>query len=90
MNFQQQILDDLLFLVRRFRLGPIAAFLELITFVDEQRRIAAIIDHQLRTFAVGMRDRLVSRPPILFERFAFPREHRDAGLGNCGRGVILG
>ena len=91
MNFQQQIFDDLLFLVRRFRLGPIAAFLELITFVDEQRRIAAIIDHQLRTLASGVRNRSVSAPPVVFQRFFFPCEDGDAAFGDRrGRMILRG
>ena len=27
--------------------------------------------------------------PVFFKRFAFVREHRNAGLGNCGGGVVL-
>ena len=57
--------------------------------MDEQRRVAAVIDDELRTFAVRMRERLVGAPPIFFERFAFPREDRHAGLRDRRRGVIL-
>ena len=35
LNFEQQILDDLLFLVCRFRLRPIAAFFQFVAFVNE-------------------------------------------------------
>ena len=78
LNFEQQIFDDLLFLVRGFGLRPIAAFLQLVAFVDEQRGVAPIIDHQLGAFAVGMRNRLISAPPIIFKTLAFPREDGDA------------
>jgi len=89
LNFEQQIFDHLFFLVRGFGLCPIAAFLEFVTFVDEQRGVAAIIDHELWALAVRMRDRLVSTPPIFFEAFAFPREDRDTGFRDRRRGVIL-
>src|SRR5439155_954970 len=71
LDFEQQIFDHLFFLVRGFGLCPIAAFLEFVTFVDEQRGVAAIIDHELWALAVRMRDRLVSAPPIFLEAFAF-------------------
>ena len=38
---------------------PVAAFFELVAFVDEQRHVAAVIDDELRAFAVRERDRLV-------------------------------
>ena len=89
LDFEEQIFDYLFFLVRGFGLCPIASFLEFVTFVDEQRGVAAIIDHELRTLAVRMRDRLVSAPPIFLEAFAFPREDRDTGFRDRRRGVIL-
>ena len=39
-------------LLSDLRFDPIAAFFELVTFVNEQRRVAAVIDDELRTFAV--------------------------------------
>ena len=89
LDFEQQIFNNLLFPVRRFGFCPIAALFELITFVDQQRRVTAVVHYELRTFPVRMRDRLISRPPIFFERLAFPREHRHAGLRDCRCGVIL-
>src|SRR5437773_7924187 len=65
LDFEQQIFDDLLFLVRRFRLRPIAAFLEFVTFVDDQGRSTAVIDNELRTVALGMRRRLISASPMI-------------------------
>ena len=52
LHFDEQILDDLLFLACRCRFNPVAAFFELVAFVDEQRRVAAVIDDELRAFAV--------------------------------------
>ncbi len=64
-------------------------FFELVAFVDQQRDVAAVVDHQLRTLAAGMAERLIGAPPVFFERFALPGEHRNAGGGDGGRGVIL-
>ena len=36
------------------------------------------------------RQRLVGAPPVLLERLALPGEHRDAGGGDRGGGVVLG
>ena len=57
LTLQQQILYHLLFPVGRFRFRPITAFLEFVPFVNEQGRVAAIIDHKLCPFAVRMRKR---------------------------------
>ena len=43
----QQILDDLLFVALRRRVHPVAAVLEFIALVDQQRHVAAVVDHQL-------------------------------------------
>src|SRR6266576_6208416 len=79
LNLEQQILYDLLFPVGRFSFRPITAFLQFVPFVDEQSRVAAIIDYELRAFAVWMRERAVGAPPIIFEGLALPRENADAG-----------
>src|SRR5215467_9514047 len=50
LNVQQQILYELFLLVCRFRLSPIAAFFQFVTLMDEQRGVAAIVDHQLWAF----------------------------------------
>ena len=90
LDLEQEIFDDLFFLVGRLCLGPIAAFFELVTFVNQQGRVAAVIDHELRTFTIGMRDRLISRPPIFFERFTFPREDGHTGFRDRRGRVVLG
>src|ERR1700746_2324982 len=89
MNLEQQILDYLFFLVRRFRLGPIAAFFELIALVNQQSGVAAIVDHQLWTFTFRMRNRSIRASPVIFQRFTFPGENRDAALGDRCCGMIL-
>src|SRR5256886_16369911 len=54
MNLKEQILDDLFFSICRFRLGPVAAFFELIGLVNQQRGVAAIVAHRLWTFSCRM------------------------------------
>src|SRR5438874_3673254 len=89
MNIKQQIFDDLLFPARRFALCPVTAFFELIAFMNEQCGVAAIVHDKLWPLALWMRNRAVSAPPIVFERFAFPCEDRDAALRDRCRGMIL-
>src|SRR5688572_31060734 len=78
-----------------------ARLLELRGLVHEQRRVAAVVDDQRRAVAVGPHEGLDRAPPVLLERLALPREHRDAlrvrrgptGLvaadDHRGRGVVL-
>src|SRR5947207_8919541 len=86
---EEQILYDLLFPVGRFSFRPITAFLQLVPFVEEQSRVAAIIDYELGALSVWMRESAISAPPIIFQRFAFPGENGDARLRDRRRGVIL-
>src|SRR5438445_12939897 len=65
LNLEQQILYDLLFSVARFSFRPITDFLKFVPFVNEQGRVAAIIDHKLGAFAVGMRESAIGAPPII-------------------------
>src|SRR5207237_10842344 len=67
LNLEQQILYDLLFSVGRLSFRPITAFLQFIPFVNEQGRVAAIIDHKLWPFAVGMRESELGPPPLIFK-----------------------
>src|SRR5437762_8722517 len=89
LDFEQQIFDHLLLFVCRFRLRPIAAFLEFVTFVNEQRGVAAIINYELWALAIRVRDRLISAPPIFFETLTFPRENRYARFRDRRRRMIL-
>src|SRR5438046_9940120 len=76
MNLEQQVFDNLFFLIRRFRFSPIAAFLQLVAFMNEQRGVSAIIDDQFVTFAFRMRNRPISAPPLTSQCFSSPREDR--------------
>src|ERR1700683_3612867 len=88
-NLLQQIFDDLFFVALRRAVHPVAAIFELIAFVNEQSRIAAIVDNQLRALAVRMAERLIRTPPVILERFALPGEHRYVRGRDAGGGVIL-
>jgi hypothetical protein len=52
--------------------------------------VAAVVDDQLGPWPPGMRDRLERELPVLLERLALPGEHRRAGRGDRGGGVVLG
>ena len=80
----------LLFLAVRRRLRPIAAFLELVAFVNQERHVAAIVDHELRPLAVRERNRLVGAPPVFLQRLALPGENRHACFRDRGGGMVLG
>src|SRR5438477_7792803 len=66
LNLEQQILYDLLFPARRFSFRPITAFLQLVPFVEEQSRVAAIIDYELGPLSVWIRECATSAPPTIF------------------------
>ena len=89
MNLKEQILDDLFFSICRFRLGPIAAFFKLIALVNQQRGVAAIVDHQLWTFTFRVRNSAIGASPVVFQRFTFPGENRDAAFSDRCCGMIL-
>src|SRR5829696_5456122 len=72
MNILQQIFDDLFFFAPGRSVHPVDSVFEFVAFVDKQRRIAAIINDHLRSFAAGMAERLISAPPIFLERLALP------------------
>ena len=85
----EQVLDDFLFVAARFGVDPIAAFFELVAFVDEERHVAAVIDDELRAFAAGERERLSVHHQYSSSDLAFPGEDRHAGLRDRGGGVVL-
>src|SRR5262245_66471281 len=89
LNFEQEILDDLLFFVRRFRLCPIAAFFQFVAFMNEQCCVAAIIDHQLRAFAFWMGARAIRASPVALKRCAFPREDSSAAVRYAGSSMVV-
>ena len=86
----QQVLDHLLFVIGRRGVDPTIAIFQLITFVDEQGHISAIVYHQLRSLARSMIQSLGGAPPVFFERLALPGEHRHSGRGDRRRRMVLG
>ena len=85
----QQVFDNLFFVALRGRVDPPVAVLQFVALVNQQRHVAAIIDDEFRTLAIGVAERLVSTLPILFERLTLPGEHRHVRGRNGGRGVVL-
>ena len=87
----QGLEDDLeLARLRRLGIGDGAGLLELDPLVDEQRRVAAVVEDHVRALAVGPEQRLLGAPPVLLERLALPGVDRHAGGGDRGGGVVLG
>ena len=80
--------DDapLLGLVGGVEVGHLAGPLELEPLVDEQRRVAAVVDDQVGAAAVRPHQRLVGAPPVLFERLALPGE--DGGAARVLHGAV--
>jgi hypothetical protein len=70
--------------------GPLVAFFEFGTFVDEKGHITAVIDHELRAEVAGEGDRFEGEFPIFLEGLAFPGKDWRAGLRDGGCGVVLG
>ena len=59
--------------------------------VQQQRRVAAVVDDQLGPRAVRPGHRLLGAPPVLFECLSLPGEHRNAARGDgCGSVVLCG
>ena len=86
----EEVLDDLLFFGFRRRPGPLGTVLELVTLVDEERGVTAVVDDQLRAVAVGPGERLHRALPVFDEGLALPGEDREAGLGDRRGGMVLG
>jgi len=62
----------------------------LVTEVNHQGRITAVIDHKVGTFPARESERLQGALPVLVKGLAFPCKHRNAARGNGGCRVILG
>ena len=85
----EKIFDYLLLLAAGLGVDPVAAVLQLDAFVNEQRRVAAVIDDLIRPGAVRPDERLDCAVPVFHECLAFPRKHRHASRRNRRRRVIL-
>ena len=88
-NAFQRAEDHLLFVGRRFVIERRGVVLGLVTLVDQQRGVAAVVDDQLRAFAAGKRKGHGGAPPVFGQRLALPREDRDACGGNRGGRMVL-
>merc|ERR1712227_238977 len=63
---------------------------ELLTFVDQQGGIAAIVHKQVAAIGARYRHHLLGAPPVLWESLALPCEHRSCtSFGNGCSGVVL-
>ena len=58
--------------------------------MHEQRGIAAVVEDHVRHAAVAPLEQLQRVVPVVLEALALDGEHRDAGRGDGGRGVVLG
>ena len=58
--------------------------------VEEQGRVAAVVEDHVRVAAVGPLEDLVGVFPVLLEGLALVGEDGDAGGGDRGGGMILG
>ncbi len=64
-------------------------FFARIAFVDEKRRVSAVVNDELRSFAAGERKSFQRALPVFFNSFTFPRKNRNTHICDCGSGVIL-
>ena len=57
--------------------------------MDEEGGVAAVVEDHVRRAAVGPLEDVVGVLPIVLEALALEGEHRDAGGGDRGGGVVL-
>jgi hypothetical protein len=87
----EQVLDDLFLVIAGRRVDPVRTILEFVALVNEQGHVAAVVDDELRaSCCLGSEARCERAVPVFVERLALPREHRRAGRGDRGGGVVLG
>src|SRR5271165_2396554 len=58
--------------------------------MDEERRVAAVVEDHVRRTPVRPFEDAVGKVPIILEAFSFNRKHRRPGRGDRGGGVVLG
>ena len=88
-NLLQRIENDLLLVRRRFVIQRRSVVFGLVSFVDQQRGIAAVIDDQLRALPAGERHGHRRTPPVLGQRFALPRKDGNPRFGDGRRRMVL-
>mmetsp|Transcript_31344 Transcript_31344/g.72943 ORF Transcript_31344/g.72943 Transcript_31344/m.72943 type:complete len:387 (-) Transcript_31344:305-1465(-) len=64
-------------------------FLELLALVEEQRRIATVINDLVRPLAIWPGERLVGAPPVFLEGLALPREDVGGASAHAARGGVV-
>ena len=89
LHFEQQFLITCSSLLADSAVDPIATFFQLVAFVDEKRHVAAVVDDQLRAFAVREARAPGRCTTSILRGLAFPGENRNAGFGDRGGGMIL-
>src|SRR5215831_8199327 len=85
----EQLLDYAFLVAGAGRVHPIAALLHLIALVQQQCRIATVIDDQFGAFAARMSESSQCEIPVLLQRFTFEGKHADAGFGDRRRRMVL-
>ena len=85
----EEVFDDLLLVVARLGVDPVAAVLEFVALVNEESGVTPVIDDKLRTFALWELQGLPSAPPVFFEALALPGKNRSASHGDGRSSVIL-
>jgi hypothetical protein len=88
-DFFEEIFDHFLLMAAARAVDPIIAFLEFVTFVEEEGDVAAVVDDELRALAFGIDDGFPRAVPIFLECFTFPGEDGDAGGGDGRGGLVL-
>jgi hypothetical protein len=58
--------------------------------MQQQRGVAAVVEDHVAVTTVGPLEDAVGVIPVVGQRFAFDREHRDVVGGDGGGGVVLG
>ena len=81
--------DASLLVIRRLVIQRRRVFLCPISFVQEERSIAAIIHDEVRSLAPREAERHLRTPPILLEALALPGIYRDARRRYRSRGMVL-
>ena len=81
--------EDFLFLVGRLVEEGDVALLGAQAEMDQQRGVAAVVEDHVRRAAVAPFEDAMGVVPIFLEALALDGEHRRAGGGDGGRGVVL-
>jgi hypothetical protein len=90
MDVLEEVFDHLLLVVAGGGVDPVGTIFQLVAFVNEEGRVAAVIDDELRSKTLWIDESLPSAPPILFKGFTFPGVNRDFTSGDGSCSVVLG